>query len=86
VQSAAQVTLQMPSLQWGAEGLQLPQMPPQLSPPHSFPLQIGRQWQALLMQPSPSGQSPQVPPQPSSPQALPAQLGVHEMAQAKFTQ
>ena len=57
-------------------------MPPQPSPPHALPTQVGVQplgvvhWPAWV-QLRPVGHVPQLPPQPSDPHVLPLQLGTH---------
>ena len=56
--------------------VQLPQVPPQPSGPHCFPLH----WRSHMQLPAavqvwPALHVPQLPPQPLSPQVLPVQLG-----------
>lgn len=60
---------------------QVPQLPPQPSSPHCFPLQLGEQ--LLVQRPAasqlPLVHVPQVPPHPSGPHCLPAQEGRHDV-------
>lgn len=55
---------------------QVPQIPPQPSSPHCFPVHFGVQAQRpLALQAPPPGQVPQLPPQPLSPHCFPVQAG-----------
>lgn len=64
-----------------------PQLPPQPSGPHVFPVQFRTQVfeHTPFTHDSPLAQTPQLPPQPSSPQFLPTQFGTQVLEQLKFT-
>ena len=66
------------SLVHGLPSSHSPQLPPQVSSPHSAALHWGAHTQAPSLQTVPESQLPHSPPQPSAPQSLPAQSGSHD--------